>query len=380
MNPIYAAMRATVFEEMSALARARGAINLGQGFPDGDGPADVRQEAARALIEGPNQYPPMMGLPALREAVARHYAEHQGLTLTSDQVLVTSGATEALAAAILAIVSPGDEVLIIEPAYDAYRPLIERAGGMVRTLTLSPPDWRIEVEAVDAAFARPPKAVIFNDPLNPAGRAFTHAEVALLAAACRRIGTIAICDEVWEHVRFDGRNHYPLIAEPGMAELAIKIGSAGKIFSMTGWKVGFVMAAPDLLEPIARAHQFLTFTTPPALQTAVAYGLGKPMRWFEEMRAGYQHSRDLLASLLADQGFVTLASDATYFLCVDLPASGFADDDRAFCLRAVEQAGVAAIPVSAFYGGESERRIVRLCFAKRDEVLVEAVRRLATLR
>jgi N-succinyldiaminopimelate aminotransferase len=380
MNPIYARMGATIFEEMSALARAHGALNLGQGFPDGDGPADVREAAARALIEGPNQYPPMMGLPALREAVARHYAAHQGLALTADQVLVTSGATEALAAAIFALVSPGDHVLLIEPAYDAYRPLVERAGGVVRTLTLRPPAWSLTAEAIAHAFADPPRIVIFNDPLNPAGRAFSVEEVARLAAACREAGTYVICDEVWEHVLFDGRRHTPLIAQPGMAERAVKIGSAGKIFSMTGWKVGFVLAAPELLGPIARAHQFLTFTTPPALQTGVAYGLGKDDTWFTEMRAGYQRSRDRLGGLLVERGFAVLPSEATYFTCIDLHASGFAEDDRTFCRRAVVEAGVATIPVSAFYGNADERGIVRLCFAKRDEALREAADRLATLR
>eukprot|EP01035_Chromulina_nebulosa_P031280 gene31281-41683_t len=271
---------------MSGLARAHGAINLGQGFPDGDGPHDVRQAAADALLSGSNQYPPMMGLAELRAAVATHYAHHQALPFGADDVLVTSGATEALAAAILALVSDGDEVLLIQPSYDAYLPLVRRAGGVARFLSLAPPAWRLTEAAVDAAFASSPKVVIFNNPLNPAGRAFDAQEVALLAAACRRHGTIALCDEVWEHVRFDGRPHHPLIAAPGMAEQAIKIGSAGKIFSMTGWKVGFVIASPTLLQPIARAHQFLTFTTPPALQAGVAYGLGKPDDWFTEMPAG----------------------------------------------------------------------------------------------
>ena len=380
MNPVYAALGTTVFEEMSGLARAHGAINLGQGFPDGAGPEDVRQAAADALFSASNQYPPMMGLPALRAAVAAHYAHHQGLAFGADDVMVTSGATEALAGAILALGSEGDEVLLIQPCYDAYLPLVRRAGGRARFLSLTPPDWRLTEEAVAAAFASGPKVVIFNDPLNPAGRAFSAGEVALLADACRRHGTIAICDEVWEHVMFDGRAHHPLVAEPGMAAQAVKIGSAGKIFSMTGWKVGFVMAAPALLAPVSRAHQFLTFTTPPALQAGVAYGLGKEDAWFAEQRAGYQRSRDRLTAALLEAGFAVLASESTYFLCVDLAASGIALDDRAFCLRAVAEAGVAAIPVSSFYAEGEPRNVVRLCFAKQDDVLDEAARRLAAFR
>ena len=380
MNPIYAAMGTTIFEEMSALARQHGAINLGQGFPDDDGPEDVRRAAADALFAQSNQYPPMRGLPALSEAVAAHYRQHQGLTLDADAVLVTSGATEALAAAILALVSPGDEVVLFQPTYDAYLPLVRQAGGVACLVTLRPPGWRLEAGEIAAAFSDRTRLVIFNDPLNPAARVFGADEVALLADVCVRHDVIAICDEVWEHVLFDGRPHVPLIGLPGMADRAVKIGSAGKIFSMTGWKVGFVMAAPALLEPIARAHQFLTFTTPPALQAGVAYGLGKDIAYFVEMRARYQASRDRFAAALAAAGYVVLASEGSYFLCVDIAASGFVVDDRAFCLRLVEEAGVAAIPVSALYAEQHERRIVRFCFAKADDALDEAAARLATFR
>lgn len=380
MHPVYAGLGTTIFEEMSGLARQLGALNLGQGFPDGDGPEDVRRAAADALMTRSNQYPPMAGLPELRAAVAEHYGRMQGLAITPDHVLVTSGATEALAAAILALVEEGDEVLLIQPMYDAYRPLVLRAGGVPRYLTLRAPDWRLSEEDVAAAFASGPRLMILNDPLNPAARAFDAGEIALLARACQRHGTIAICDEVWEHVLFDGRAHHPLIAAPGMETRAVKIGSAGKIFSMTGWKVGFVIADPALLQPIARAHQFLTFTTPPALQIGVAHGLAKEAAHFLETRRAYQRSRDVLAGGLRAAGFAVLPSEATYFLCVDLAASGIAEGDRAFCMRAVREAGVAAIPVSAFYAETPETGIVRLCFAKEDAMLEEGIARLAGFR
>ncbi len=379
MNPIYATMTTSIFEEISMLARETGAINLGQGFPDGNGPDDFRQAAADALIDGPNQYPPMLGIPALRAAVATHYARFQGLDLAPDHVLVTSGATEAIAAALLALVSPGDEVLLFQPAYDAYAPLVRRAGGVPRFVTLRPPLWRLEEAEIKTAIGPRTRLVVFNNPLNPTARVFGADEVAMLARLCVKHDLIAICDEVWEHVIFDGRRHIPLLGEPGMAERSVKIGSAGKIFSLTGWKVGFVMAAPALLAPIARAHQFLTFTTPPNLQTAVAYGLGKDDAYFAGMRGDYQRSRDRLATALGNAGFAVIPSEGSYFLCVDLPASGITEDDRGFCLRLIREAGVGAIPLSPLYETQHVRSIIRLCFAKQDATIDEAAARLARI-
>jgi aspartate/methionine/tyrosine aminotransferase len=380
MNPIYAKLGTTIFEEMSLLARRFDAINLGQGFPDTDGALEVRQAAADALLTRPNQYPPTMGMPELRNAVAEHYARFQNLSVGPEHVLITSGGTEALAASILGLISPGDEVVMIQPMYDAYRPMVEQAGGVARYITLEPPAWRITLEQVEAAFAGSPKLLVFNDPLNPVGRAFDKAEIDLLASACHRHDTIAICDEVWEHVLFEGRRHWSLLGVPETRRQAVKIGSAGKIFSMTGWKVGFVVADPVLLQPIARAHQFLTFSTPPALQIGIAHGLAKDEGWFAQSRCDFQRARDCLSDVLRGEGFAVLPSEGTYFLCVDLRASGISMEDQVFCRRAVEEARVAAIPLSSFYHGIAQSGIVRLCFAKQADVLQEAGRRLGAWR
>ncbi|MDQ0472551.1 aminotransferase [Labrys wisconsinensis] len=381
MNSVLADLPTTIFEVMSQLARETGAVNLGQGFPDDPGPPDVREKAAEAVLSGWNQYPPMMGLPDLRRAVAAHYRRFQDLDLDAErEVMVTSGATEALAGALMALIEPGDEVVLLQPMYDAYLPLVRRAGGVPRFVTLAPPDWRLSEAALAQAFSPRTRAVLFNNPLNPSASVFPDEDLALLARFCERHDAVAICDEVWEHVLFDGRRHRPLIGLPGMRERTVKIGSAGKIFSLTGWKVGFVMAAPALMRTLAKAHQFLTFTTPPNLQSAVAYGLGKDDAYFEGMRRELQRSRDHLAHGLADAGFAVLPSAGTYFLNVDLAASGFGEDDVAFCRRLVAENGVAAIPVSAFYAEAAVRSVVRLCFAKRPETLDAALGRMTSLR
>ena len=381
VHPLYTGMPPTIFDEMSGLARTHGALNLGQGFPDDPGPEALRRAAAEAVLNGYNQYPPSRGLPELRRAVAAHYARTQGLSFDPDtQVTVTSGATEALASAILALVEPGDEVILFQPAYDAYAPLVRRAGGVPRFVTLAPPDWRWTAGQLEAAFTPRTRAVILNSPVNPTGVVVPQADLEILAAACRARSIPVICDEVWEQLVFDGAVHRPLIALPGMADLAVKIGSAGKMFGLTGWKVGFLCAGSALSPALARAHQFLTFTTPPNLQVAVALGLESPGDWFEAMPARLQASRDRLAAALQREGFAVAHSQATYFLTVDLPGSGVAEADRAFALRAVTQAGVAAIPVSAFYETEAVTRVLRLCFAKADDVLDEAAMRLARAR
>ncbi|WP_375194734.1 aminotransferase [Sphingobium sp.] len=379
-HPVYRDMPTTIFEKMSARARETGAINLGQGFPDSQGPEDVLRVAADALLTKSNQYPPMAGLAELREAVAAHYARHQGLDLMPQEVIVTSGATEAIAASLLALVRPGDEVLVLAPLYDAYLPLIERAGGVARVLRLTPPDWRISGEALEAASSENTRLLLMNNPVNPTGIALRTEELALLAEFCVARDLIAICDEVWEHIIFDGAAHKPLIAFPGMRERTVKIGSAGKIFSVTGWKVGWMGAAAPIATLLARAHQFITFTTPPNLQWAVAGGLAKPESWFADMRAAYQASRDRLTAGLRAAGYAVNASAATWFVTIDLTASGIAMDDVTFCARIIDEAGVAAIPISAFYPKEPVTHLVRLCFSKADEVLDQAVIRLAAFR
>ncbi len=380
VHPVYADMPATIFEEMSGLARQHGAINLGQGFPDAPGPQALLDAAAQAILTGSNQYPPSSGLPRLREAAAAHYNRTQGLTLTPEQVVVTSGATEALADALLALVGPGDEVAMFQPLYDAYLPLVRRAGGVARLATLQPPQWRITRDVLDQTFGPKTRLVILNNPMNPSARLFDDEELSLLASYCVAHDAIAICDEVWEAVTLPPAVFKPLIAYPGMGERTVKIGSAGKMFGLTGWKVGFMMAASPLANVLARAHQFLTFTTPPNLQTAVAFGLESMPDWFETMPLEMARSRDRLAAGLTTEGFVVLPSQATYFLTVDLAASGIALDDRAFCLRSVAEHGVAAIPVSALYATDPATNIVRLCFAKADETLDAAVERLAAAR
>jgi len=380
VHPIYDAMEPTIFEYMSGLANAHGAINLGQGFPDGPASSDMIEAAVRALREKSSQYPPAFGLPELRDAICRFYARRQGPDLLREQVIVTSGATEALAASLLALVRPGDEVILFQPAYDSYAPMVRRAGGTPVSVCLDPPDWRYDAEALERAITPRTRLLMFNDPLNPAGKVASDAELALVADACRRHDLIAICDEVWEDVRFDGKPHRSLRSLPGMAERTVKIGSAGKIFGLTGWKTGWLCASPDLARTIGRAHQFLTFTTPPALQWAVAEGLDRPDEWFAGQRDGWAASRERLSRGLSDTGFAVLPGEATWFLCIDLTASGLDLDDRSFSERAVREAGVASIPVSALFEGDGPRHILRLCFAKEAGVLDEAVARLARFR
>lgn len=378
-HPVYAGMATTIFEKMSGLSRELGAINLGQGFPDDQGPPELIAAAARALADRSNQYPPMVGVPELRDAIAAFYARRQGLSLSREQVIVTSGATEAVAATLLALVQPGDDVIVFEPAYDAYAPMIRRCGATPVFVRLCPPDWRYERAAIERAITPRTRAIILNDPLNPTGSVASDAELAMLGDICVTHDLVAICDEVWEQVRFDGQPHRSLLTFPGMADRAVKIGSAGKIFGVTGWKIGWMCAAPEMAAMVARAHQFLTFTTPPALQYAVAEGLVDDAL-IDSRTDGWAASRQQLNDGLVQAGFAVLPGVATWFTCIDLAASGLALDDLTFAERAIHEAGVASIPVSALFDDGSPSSIVRLCHCKSLDMIDDAVARLAAFR
>jgi aspartate/methionine/tyrosine aminotransferase len=380
VNPLYEQMATSVFERMSLAAARHNAINLGQGFPDFGWPDEILEAAARAVTEGSNQYAPSRGLPVLREAVAAHYNRHYGLDLKSEHVCVTSGATEALAAAILATLQPGDEAIIFTPAYDAYAPLIRRAGASVREIALQPPEWRIDREALEAAIGPKTRAIIFNNPHNPTGRLFDADELEAVASAARDHDLMIISDEVWEHILLDGQVFTPLSSLSGMTERVIKCGSAGKIFSLTGWKIGWMVAAPEIATLGARAHQFLTFASAPNLQAAVAFGLNDGDSWIEPMRKRFARARDRMQDGLRAVGYDVLDSASTYFQCVDLRASGIQLDDESFAKLAVEQAGVAVVPISTFAEQDAPRHMIRLCFAKRDETIEGGIAALAKAR
>ena len=378
-NQTMAALGTTVFEVMSRLAIEHGSINLGQGFPDEDGPADVRQAAADALMKGPNQYPPMAGLSELRQAIAAHGRRFYGLDYDwQSEIVVTSGATEALADCLMGLLNPGDEVILLEPLYDSYAPMVARAGAVPRYVRLDPPEWRLPVERLEAAFNARTRLILINSPMNPASRIVRREELETIARLCIAHDVVCLCDEVYEHLAFDGQPHIPMATLPGMRERTLRIGSAGKIFSLTGWKVGWVAGDAALLAPVVKTHQFMTFTTPPDLQKAVAYGLAKDDSYFTGLAGAMQAKRDRLSAGLARAGMVVLPSEGTYFVSADFRPLGFAGSDEDFCRLITVEAGVTAVPVSAFYrepGGPTH--LARFCFCKKDAILDEAAARLA---
>jgi len=375
-NPVFAGLPTTIFTVMSALAVEHRAVNLGQGFPDEDGPLAIRAAAAEALREGPNQYPPTRGIPALREAIAAHEKRFYRFHLDPDRnVLVTSGGTEALTASILALAGRDGEAVVIEPAYDSYRPIALAAGARVRSVKLSPPDWRLDEQALAAEITPDTRVLLLNSPLNPIGRVFGAEELAGVARVLARSRAVAICDEVYEHLVFDSRAHLPLIGFPGMGERVVRVGSAGKMFSLTGWKVGWVTGTEALIDVIAKAHQFLTFTTPPALQQGVAYALANEMDFTLGLTKALQDNRDLLAERLARMGFDVLPCEGTYFLTAGIRALTNKRDD-VFCRTLARDAGVALIPLSAFFEAGEPSHLVRFAFCKKRALLEEALDRL----
>lgn len=376
-NSILSGYGTTVFEVMSRLAMEHKTINLGQGFPDEDGPDGVKQALQRATNEHPNQYPPMLGVPELRQAIAAHNKRFHDLDVDwQTQVMVTSGATEALAASILALIEPGDEAVVFEPLYDSYIPMLRRAGAEVKVVRLQAPEWSIPAERLRAAFSERTKLILFNSPMNPTGKVFTREELTLIGGLLEQYDAYAVCDEVYEHLIFDGRPHIPLLTLPGMAERTVRIGSAGKTFSMTSWKVGFLTTSANLMSVIARAHQFLVFTTPSNLQRAVAYGLEHEVPWYTGLAAELQAKRDLVAEGLAEIGFDVVPCHSTYFINADFRPLGFNGDDVAFCRELTINGGVTPLPVSALCAEPGLDNLVRFCFCKTYDVLEEALTRM----
>ncbi|WP_298459954.1 aminotransferase class I/II-fold pyridoxal phosphate-dependent enzyme [uncultured Cellulomonas sp.] len=386
-------VRSTVFAEMTALARRTGALNLGQGFPDDDGPRWMLQAAADAVLGAPhgppglNQYPPGPGLPGLRRAVATHQHRHYGLAVDAErEVLVTAGATEAVAAAVLALVCPGDEVVTLEPFYDAYAAVVALAGGVHRTVPLRPgPDGFAVTEAdVRAAFSPRTRLVLVNTPHNPTGTVLTTTELGWLAAAAREHDAVVVTDDVYEHLTYDGARHVPLATLPGMAGRTLTVSSAGKSLSVTGWKVGWVHGPEHLVTAVRTVKQFLTYVTPGAFQHAVGLALadddGRTAAYLDGLRASLVQRRDRLADGVRAAGLVPAPSRGTYFLLADAAPAGF-DDGAELCRLLPERAGVVAIPVTAFcHPGSATatalRSWVRFTFVKDVATTTEAVRRL----
>ncbi|GBD57715.1 aminotransferase [Gluconobacter wancherniae] len=369
----------TIFTIMSQLAVKHDAVNLGQGFPDTEGPAELIEVAAAALKDNRNQYAPLTGLPELRQAVAASNMRFYGLDIDpATEVVVTSGATEALAACLMAVIEPGDEVVLIEPLYDTYLPALKLLGATAKCVRLQPPHWSLPENELRAAFGPKTKAILLNSPMNPAGKVFSEQELHLIADLVREHDVYAICDEVYEHLTFHVK-HVPLMTLPGMRERCMRIGSAGKSFSLTGWKVGYVTAPAALASVIAKAHQVMVFATAPNLQRAVAHGLNMDDTYFQQLSADLEGRRDLLRNGLHDLGFSTLPADGSYFIVADISRHAAGRNDVEFARWLVEHAGVATIPVSAFYdpnGPEAPQNLIRFAFCKQPHVLEEALKRM----
>jgi N-succinyldiaminopimelate aminotransferase len=369
----------TVFAEMSALADRTGAINLGQGFPDEDGPAVMIDAAVKAMRDGRNQYPPGPGIPELRQAISAHQQRFYGLAYDPDtEVLVTAGATEAIAAAVLALCEPGDEVVVFEPYYDSYAPAVAMAGARRRVVPLRPPRWGFDLEEFAAAVTPATRLVLLNSPHNPTGKVFSPDELAAIARVCVEADVLVVTDEVYEHLVFEG-SHLPMASLPGMGERTITISSAGKTFSFTGWKIGWACGPAPLVAAVRTAKQFLTYVNGAPFQPAVALGLGLPDAFFVGAAADLAARRDRLCVGLDDAGFAVMRPAATYFAMTDIRPFG-QEDGVAFCRQLPERCGVVAIPASVLYDDKvAGRSLVRFAFCKRPEVIDDAVARLRKL-
>ena len=373
----------TIFAEMTMLANEHKAVNLGQGFPDFAAPEFIKEAARMSIAAEINQYAPGSGQPRLRRAIAQKMHRHYGLVVDPDrEVTVTVGATEAIFAAIMGLVDAGDEVILFEPYYDSYLPSLQFAGGVPRLYTLRPPDWGIDEKELEALFNERTKVIILNTPHNPTGKVFSEDELALIARLCTEHDVVAVVDEVYEHIVFDGERHHSLLAMPGMRERTVSISSAGKTFSVTGWKVGWSVAAPELSQAVFRAHQFITYSGAAPLQEAAAHALelADEQGYYEELGTMYQAKRDYLLQALREAGLQPIPPKGTYFVMVDISELGF-DDDVAFCRYLTTDVGVAAIPPSAFYtttgGGQM---LARFAFCKTEAALEQAGRRLRRWR
>jgi N-succinyldiaminopimelate aminotransferase len=367
----------SIFTEMTNLANANGAVNLSQGFPDFEGPEQVRAKAAEAIMRGPNQYCPSVGIPKLRQAIARKMKRFYGLDVDPEtEVTVTAGSTEGICATLLGIVEPGDEVILLEPCYDSYPPLASLAQARIRYVPLNLPDFSLPKEALTRAFNSKTKAIVINTPQNPCGKVFTMEELTFIASLCEKYDAYAIGDEVYEHLVYDGQKHVTLLAVPGLRSRAFSISSTAKTLSLTGWKQGFVMAAPELSRAVRMSHQFIVFCGQSALQEAVALGIDSSQGYYQQFLSDYTRKRNLLCQGLSQLGFQVFVPEGTYYVLVDIRSLGF-EDDVAFCRMLPEKAGVAAIPCSAFYfSNNPARHLVRFAFCKTDETLQEALLRL----
>ena len=371
----------TIFFEMTSLANQHQAVNLGQGFPDFAGPDFLKQAAIKAIQSDVNQYAPGSGWLRLREAIARKMARYYGLPVDpATEITVTSGATEAIFATIMGLVNPGDEVILFEPYYDSYLPSVQMAGGIPRFYTLRPPDWTIDREQLGALFSPKTKLILVNTPHNPTGKVYSEHELQAIADLCQTHDVIAVTDEVYEHIIFDGLKHHPLATFPGMADRTVVISSAGKTFSMTGWKVGWAIAAAELSQALFRVHQFVTYSGAAPLQEAVTTALQSSHDYYADLAAMYQANRDFLAGALDEAGLKPIISQGTYFIMVDISELGF-PDDVTFCRYLTTDIGVAAIPPSAFYFNPADgAKLARFAFCKTRATLEEAARRLQKLK